>query len=55
MDADTESSSREVWNDRRKRLAIKKFGGIRDEYLQPEHGPIAGSVYGAQVRQGYFY
>ena len=32
VDAASEKVSQEVWNDRRRRIAIKKFGGVKDEY-----------------------
>ena len=37
VDAETEESSRAVWNERRRRFAIKRFGGVKDEYLSSQH------------------
>ena len=34
--AETEESARAVWNERRRRLAIKRFGGVKDEYLSSQ-------------------
>ena len=38
----TEEASRAVWNERRRRLAVKRFGGVKDDYH------LDGGVYGAQ-------
>ena len=35
--AETEESARAIWNERRRRLAIKRFGGVKDEYLSSQH------------------
>ena len=35
--AETEESARSTWNERRRRLAIKRFGGVKDEYLSSQH------------------
>ena len=40
VDAATEEMSRAIWVDRRKRLAIKRFGGIKDSEF-----PIDNSAY----------
>ena len=44
VDADTEDASRLIWVERRKRLAIKRFGGIKDS----EYG--IDNSYNSQVR-----
>lgn len=36
VDAETEESSRLVWNERRMRLATKRFGGVKEEYQYGE-------------------
>ena len=38
----SEESSRAVWNERRRRLAVKRFGGVKDDFLD------TGGAYGAQ-------
>ena len=35
--AETEECARATWNERRRRLAIKRFGGVKDEYLSSQH------------------
>ena len=37
--AETEESARAIWNERRRRLAIKRFGGVKDEYLSSQQHP----------------
>ena len=39
----SEESSRAVWNERRSRLAVKRFGGVKDDFLEG-----GGGAYGAQ-------
>ena len=54
--AETEESARAIWNERRRRLAIKRFGGVKDEYLSSQQhqygvagadGPVPTSAGGA--------
>ena len=45
----TEEASRAVWNERRRRLAVKRFGGVKDDYH------LDGGVYGAQQVQIVFF
>ena len=46
--AETEESARAVWNERRRRLAIKRFGGVKDEYLSSQqHQYGSGGADGA--------
>ena len=42
--AETEESARAIWNERRRRLAIKRFGGVKDEYLSSQQHPYGGGV-----------
>ena len=44
LDVEQEEAGKIVWIDRRKRLAIKKFGGIKDSEF-----PLEGSSYSTQV------
>jgi hypothetical protein len=39
----TEETSRAIWNERRRRLAVKRFGGVKDDFLD-----AAGGAYGVQ-------
>ena len=32
VDEETEDSSKQVWNERRMRLATKRFGGVKEDY-----------------------
>ena len=49
----SEESSRAVWNERRRRLAVKRFGGVKDDFLD------TGGAYGAQqvkiLRRGQWW
>ena len=48
--AETEESARATWNERRRRLAIKRFGGVKDEYLSSQHHQYnAGGPEGSAV------
>ena len=48
--AETEESARATWNERRRRLAIKRFGGVKDEYLSSQHHQYnAGGPEGSTV------
>ena len=40
---ETEETSRAIWNERRRRLAVKRFGGVKDDFLDG-----AGGAYGVQ-------
>ena len=45
VDTETQASSEQCWCERRRRLAIKRFGGVKDEYLDG-----GGNAYSSQVR-----
>ena len=46
VDTETQASSEQCWCERRRRLAIKRFGGVKDEYLDG-----GGNAYSSQVRR----
>ncbi|QQP53247.1 Uncharacterized protein FKW44_005657, partial [Caligus rogercresseyi] len=47
-----EESSRALWSDRRRRLAIKRFGGVKDE-LNPGY-QLDNNAYNSQVGIVYY-
>ena len=44
VEVETLASSEQCWWERRRRLAIKRFGGVKDEYLDG-----GGNAYNSQV------
>ncbi len=42
VDSETEDASRALWNERRRRLAIKRFGGVRDEFSVVDSCALGG-------------
>ena len=44
MEVETLASSEQCWWERRRRLAIKRFGGVKDEFLDG-----GGNAYNTQV------